>query len=1490
RMARKKARDSDSVSDPSEGEFDSDDSMRASRPPKKKTAKKDHSKPKVAPRKTSPKKKRQMEEEESTVKQMDEDEDDEQRGLVEDYDEEDLLNMKVPDAPIPCMAADGGDRLIITDIIVENFKSYHGTRRIGPFHHSFTSIIGPNGSGKSNVIDSMLFVFGYKASKIRSKKVSVLIHSSAGKDNIPSCTVKISFQKIIDKPDGSYDVVEGSAFNVSRTAYRNNCSEYRMDGIRTSFKEVATRLKKVGIDLVHNRFLILQGEVEQIALMKPKSVNGSEDGMLEYLEDIIGSSRYKVPIEKLTNKMEKLQTERSHQISKVNTANLDKEALDEPVQTTLTYLTMENQAASFHCQQHLLKKYYAEDSANALEPEQAKIEQELTKVTNDLKEVADKLKEKKAAIDSMTKKLALVNADIHKTTNELECLVEKDKKRQNDLTRLNNEMKRLQAEVKREKEKMEEVMRAPVEAKAKIEQLNKQLNEYRDELTTAQEKFDENFPKYNKKTEEDRARKAKLEEEYSGIAARLADAQSKCKLAESSVRTLMEEYEKKKTQLEELERSLKTNQEKLDKDKAARVELQGVIARQKDQRDTARGEINSLGEREGQIKKRLHELAPMFDEKQQEANARRNVSKTTQAFEDAVRKGSMRGYLGRVGDLGSIDPKYDRAVSNNFSGNLDMYLVEDGRTASEGAALLKKMQMRSNFLSLDRQQRFWAQIKKIEDENGKQGFPALRLFNLIKCDHKFKPAIYFAVRGAYVVDNLDQALALHKKLASQGAVEIVATIDGSMVNSRGAIVGGGQIREGKMGTAKTMRRESSMRDDEATAARVKEAEREKGELERELQAIVQRRRELEFSVNQCTHPLNNKEVALRDLDRQIKMMEERVRVQEQQRGDRALEMEKVKVDEEELARRQSEIDQLVNDRDQVTDDSKTFKVKIKEIDNDMAKVYNKLVKPHESTLASAREQIEKAEKDVGKQYAIINSAERNIAKQQSRVNDIEKDLDKKRDKSNGLLSEEETYGKNKIQKQGLLDESKKLRDDLEEKLKGIRQNTTELDTEEVALEKQLKMMHEALKEIKAQTAFCVRTINDCDKKISELTLHNITEILSDIPEDIRNALTARRFSLDGESDSDLEDFEELMSDSPKKEKKKSRDESPRKKKARMDEDDGEEEEEDEDNTEREEDEQEMEGEAAEEDETTAGPSTDGADAPMEEDGQPEHDVETTDKSLSTREKKRIREEALRSGQMPEWSRRYILRLEEETIKTSLETLDKRLSSIKKQLQPHVLEDYKKKVDKYRKESELLSAIKEKYLAHRDKLEGLKKLRLADFMGGFESISTALRELYQMITLGGDASLELKDVIDPFIEGVQFMVRPPKKSWKQIENLSGGEKTLSSLALVFALHKYRPTPLYVMDEIDAALDFRNVSIIGHYIQDRTKNAQFIIISLRNNMFELADRLIGIYKVQDCTRNVVVDPKRVLAETEAARNGLNKVRMLMDSNKIQTGVGQ
>ena len=140
---------------------------------------------------------------------------------------------------------------------------------------NFTAIIGANGSGKSNVIDSLLFVFGYRAAKIRSKKVSLLIHSSAGRDDIRSCTVTVHFQKIVDKvmlsiyiilfpclnhiqDRNEFGVVESSKFYVSRTAFRDNSSRYTVSGQTMSFKEVGLFLRENGVDLVHNRFLILQ--------------------------------------------------------------------------------------------------------------------------------------------------------------------------------------------------------------------------------------------------------------------------------------------------------------------------------------------------------------------------------------------------------------------------------------------------------------------------------------------------------------------------------------------------------------------------------------------------------------------------------------------------------------------------------------------------------------------------------------------------------------------------------------------------------------------------------------------------------------------------------------------------------------------------------------------------------------------------------------------------------------------------------------------------------------------------------------------------------------------------------------------------------------------------------------------------------------------------------------------------------------------------------
>lgn len=114
------------------------------------------------------------------------------------------------------------------------------------------------------MIDSMLFVFGYRSNKIRCKKLSSMIHSSKKYPNVNGCRVAVHFAQIEDNDDGTYRVIDNSEFVIAREAFRNNSSFYTINDRRVQFKEVAALLKRHSVDLDHNRFLILQVCIDYI--------------------------------------------------------------------------------------------------------------------------------------------------------------------------------------------------------------------------------------------------------------------------------------------------------------------------------------------------------------------------------------------------------------------------------------------------------------------------------------------------------------------------------------------------------------------------------------------------------------------------------------------------------------------------------------------------------------------------------------------------------------------------------------------------------------------------------------------------------------------------------------------------------------------------------------------------------------------------------------------------------------------------------------------------------------------------------------------------------------------------------------------------------------------------------------------------------------------------------------------------------------------------
>lgn len=197
--------------------------------------------------------------------------------------------------------------------------------------------------------------------------------------------------------------------------------------------------------------------------------------------------------------------------------------------------------------------------------------------------------------------------------------------------------------------------------------------------------------------------------------------------------------------------------------------------------------------------------------------------------------------------------------------------------------------------------------------------------------------------------------------------------------------------------------------------------------------------------------------------------------------------------------------------------------------------------------------------------------------------------------------------------------------------------------------------------------------------------------------------------------------------------------------------------------------------------------------------------------------------------------------------------------------------YKDKCQKLQHEQALLQGKEKEENEAKEALRGLKEIRTTQFTAGVKSINRDLKRIYSMLTFGGDAELEPVDYLDPFSEGVVMSVMPPRKSWKSISHLSGGERTLASLSLIFALHEYHPNSFYVMDEVDAALDYKNVGIVGKYISEKADDCQFLVISLRENMYELARTFVGVYRPADTTLTLIVqipETQNRAAETEKA----------------------
>ncbi|VDP16721.1 unnamed protein product [Schistosoma margrebowiei] len=1361
--------------------------------------------------------------------------------------DEDILNdcgpVDIPPPPPLAQSLDAnGPRLIITQIVTENFKSYGGMRVMGPFHKNFSCIIGPNGSGKSNVIDSMLFVFGYRASKVRSKKISQLIHYSELVPNASSCEVSVHFQKIIDHGPGAldYEVVPNSQFVISRRAYKDNSSCYLIDGTRAVYRDVANLLRSHGVDIDHNRFLILQGEVEQIALMKPKAPSEHEDGFLEYLEDIIGSSRFKQPLNIFINRIEKLNDLRLEKLSRVKLIEKEKDELESIRNEAIDYLRLVNQLIRMKnilYQQNLLKEYH---TIEIIKEKLINIQNETEILSSQVREKTRQIKRLESDRDELTQRHAQLQIRYRDGKAKFAEFEAQDGQLRDEHAHTKTSARHLAKAIQVERTKLQELERLPEEANAHREAIKKQLVE----LEEARKKHEEvykakvisqilmhfkeamrkafpvslfetvdNLSKESAplriKVEESESMLAPLQTEADQITSKLTLERQQYDLMMAGQRRELERMETAKKSMQSTQIKLKEREQEL-ADAKKQLSSSGSGGNKGNLEMALASATRDLAEvktHEADLTKELNDLRSKLTESKSALQADNSRNRMLNALLEAKRSGTLTGILGRLGDLGAIPSRYDIAIST-ACGALDYIVTDTMDTAQKAVNFLKQNNLgQTTFIALDKMKK-WAEKSSIPFNMPKVSFQVERLYDLIQTiDPNVKPAFYFALRDTLVTENLNAAT---KVAFGQQQRYRVVTLQGQVIEVSGAMSGGG----GRPLSGRIM----------ADIVQVKK-------LHEANYSCESRHKRLSTDSSKETSDLSALERQLTQGDAELgRLRDTRSRLEEmivrmtrqRDESERTIKRCEVSCSLNECVHLRAELKAL-------TDEVKQSEERVKSIgpsDIERKKFEKQLEKLEHLTQQKCLIAAKKREELEILKNQLLNFGSDRLATVKSRLDVIEK---KRKDVSffaNDELTKLEVSLKTTTRNQ-----QKSI-----DKLKNMENEAELLKTKLIDIDNKLKQL-----ENDART--CMLDYQNIQNEVEEL--QKLKEKCQTELTEAENTLATVQ-KAENSSRRLITQFESELAQATTNARHWER-ELRGLRLHRIDDDDEEEEEKGKEG---------LDVVIGEENVTVSSISQDVSQSIVRD--SLVHLNNEKSPTLQLNEQRIDRKADRETKNLPKFTDEELQNLHADL--NEMKHLEERINAMAPNMAS--IEEYRRKAENYLTRVSELNRITNILGEQRKHMEDAKSKRLSEFLDGFHAITNKLKEMYQMITQGGDAELELIDSLDPFTEGIVFSVRPPKKSWKNIANLSGGEKTLSSLALVFALHHYKPTPLYVMDEIDAALDFKNVSIIGNYLKQRTKNAQFIVISLRNNMFELSDRLIGIYKTYNITKTITLDPSPLI----------------------------
>ncbi|KFH61974.1 hypothetical protein MVEG_12128 [Podila verticillata NRRL 6337] len=1272
-------------------------------------------------------------------------------------------------------------------IEVENFKSYKGHQTIGPFN-DFTCVIGPNGAGKSNLMDAISFVLGVKSAQLRSSQLRELIYR--------------------DRVDESQD---NNRPGTSKAVRVENDSDPRKTWVMAVYqKEDGSEIKFVrSVNMAGISEYKINGRVMLYAdydkalqkiniLVKARNflvfqgdveaiASQSPKDLTKLIEQISGSLELKQEYDRLQQEQERAVENSTFNFQRKKGINAEIKQYQEQKAEAERFETLQEKKSNLLVNYLVWKLFHIERNITTTEETIVTKTDSLRATNEELAVLEDELKNAK-------KEQAVTQREAYRKERSIT-------KREKALNELHPDALSFDEKVAHVIKKIKSMKSNGILVKEAYNQQNKSVSQQKQELTQmekAANKFEEG---------------AKAQEEAQGITLSQEDmALYSSKKEEVALRTIIQSQElsqlkrnvrtwrEEDSRLQESVKELSSKKGRLTEQEQALVEHQKKVESHlasvlQDQARTQH-DLQNLENERLRIEKteiELNEKLSSTLNHLMEAKLDQRESEKEQKFKDTLSslKRIFPGVHGRVTDLCKpTQRKYDAAISVILGRHMDAIIVDRQKTAIDCIQLLREQRSgHATFLPLDT-----LSAKPVNDRLRSVAKGARLAVDVVQYDEVLETAIHYVCGNALVCDTMEVARHVCYDLGHQ--VKAVA-LDGTVFHKSGLITGG------QSGLGSAVRRwDEKVVDD----------------LKRRRDTMLAQLNELSKTKKRGEHGETLRS-ELAGIESKLAFAREDLSATKRNIGEIR---EQIQLINAELAEKEPKAEQSARD---LTD----REVEISRIDAQIHEIEDEVFASlcHRIGVANIREYEELKLKRSQELSEKRSKFETVLSKMRNHLSFETTQLDETKERlsrlENMITTETST-----------LDEYEARRD--------------EIQAQQAAIQKEMESLKKELDA--AQAAFQTRSekVSACKKQVSQKN-KQVDALMKDIgaKESLVEKLDSERSSIfrrckleqielpmekGSLDDVSLEDVESLRPNTSSENDMDvdtenggpvgSQSQVPRSQDWKIT----------------------VDFSDLDDDQRQALPSSSSGTG-RENSGSSSGGIDIQRLSLQSQD-----HPSSQSGgssdivTMEQMENEFLDRL-----RLLSEEIDRLAPNMKAIERLDGVEARLKQTDKE------FNAARKSARTIKEAFSAVKQERYDRFHGAFQHISEKIDEIYKSLTrstafpMGGTAYLSLEDTEEPYLDGIRYHAMPPLKRFRDMDQLSGGEKTMAALALLFAIHSFRPSPFFVLDEVDAALDNMNVSRIGQYLQDHASaNLQFIVISLKSSLYERGQGLVGIYRDQ------------------------------------------